>query len=359
MLSALPRRKVAIAGAVSSLFLAVTSHYARSGYPLPHEVLREHFPDLPEGRELAGQTALVTGANAGVGFETARALVNAGANVILACRSTDRCAKALSQIKLQRPGGQVSSLQINLENMTSVKEMAAKFLEKHSSLHLLFLNAGVTGIGWQEVVYGHTTRLERRFATNHLGHFYLAHKLLSALRHGTVESGRSSRIIVVASRSHRMSPPLPDLPWHNANDLLGPTISIKSTLVRDAQLYGLSKLCNVLFAKEIPRRWGPEILGISLHPGSSMLTNGGESGWLSQLWLRIVHPWSKSVEQGASTSIFAAVSRDLRGGEYLDDCNISQTRHKDATSREKARELWGFSTRLLWNLTKDRDVFSS
>mmetsp|Transcript_35009 Transcript_35009/g.111375 ORF Transcript_35009/g.111375 Transcript_35009/m.111375 type:complete len:150 (+) Transcript_35009:704-1153(+) len=125
---------------------------------------------------------------------------------------------------------------------------------------------------------------------------------------------------------------------------------------RDLQLYALSKLCNIMFAKELARRWGPQVLAVSLHPGSSMLTNGGESAWLPRLWLRLVSPWTKTIAQGASTVVFAAVARGIAGGDYLNDCSVSSDLHPDAQDGRKSRELWDFTERLLANLTDHRQT---
>ena len=151
------------------------------------------------------------------------------------------------------------------------------------------------------------------------------------------------------------SPPLPPEPWTllPTPDMLLPTVPVAVPLRRDLQLYALSKLCNVLFAREAARRWGPEIVVVSLHPGSSMLTNGGESAGLVRLWLWMMRPWTKSVVQGASTSVYAAVAQGLQGGEYLSDCDVSEDVHPDARDPAKAQELWEFSLRELRSLSAE------
>jgi len=142
-------------------------------------------------------------------------------------------------------------------------------LARFRGLHILVLNAGVTGVGWLELRTGVHTGQELRFATNHLGHFHL--QLRPPAR-----SRRRLTVQQVQPRAARRAPRCLAI-------RVDAGVVVAPFFFRDLQLYALSKLCNIMFAKELARRWGPEVLAVSLHPGSSMLTNGGESAWLPRL----------------------------------------------------------------------------
>ena len=326
--------------------LASTVLYSRtrSDWPHPMTVINTLAPT-----GLNGTTVIVTGANAGVGLETARALVLAGATVVLACRSSERCESAARQIVLSADvrGDSARAMRLrilpaacDLESPDSLLRFADWVKARFDRIDVLVLNGGVAGIGWLEVRRSTPTGLEKRFGINHVGHHFLT-RLLRPLLTAHAEKGRS-RVVVVASRSHKFSPSL-DEPLDRglpSASMLEPVPHELFPLLRDLRLYGLSKLCNVLFAKELQRRWDGDVLAVSLHPGSSINTAGGESCLLPRLWLRLVSPWAKTTAQGASTTLFGALSSELHGGEYLDDCRVSEDVHPDAQSRDRAEKLW-------------------
>jgi len=217
-------------------------------------------------------------------------------------------------------------------------------------IDFLVLNAGVTGIGWGEVKRTKHPFLETRFAVNVVGNqrlvSLLAPKLLKKARDGS-----KSRVVVVSSRSMHFSPswpiPIAHLPPQQTTATQGFPYIITDLFLRDLRLYGLTKLGNVLLATEIQRRWRGEIRAVSVHPGSSINTAGGGSAWLARLWLALVSPWSKTVAQGASTSLYGALHKALQGGEYLEDCQVSDNFHLEGKDQERAMDLWRYVETLI------------
>ena len=197
----------------AALVALIASCCIRHHHPLPEQVLRQRFPNATAGHELAGHYTVVTGANTGVGLETAKGLALAGVTVILGCRSASRCADARHAVERVRPGAAAVPAPLDLENLTSIREFAAAVegVVQGTGLQLLVLNAGVTGVGWLEVRRSALTHRESRFMVNHLGHFYLAQLLHPVLRRGAALGPGPSRVVVVASRSHKFrSEPCPD-----------------------------------------------------------------------------------------------------------------------------------------------------
>ena len=194
--------------ATALLFLAigvaVHQRHPSKLHPWPADIVRDHA----EG-SLRGLSVLITGANAGIGFQTALAFAQHGARVLLACRNVTRCAEAAQKIG---HGAESVAESLDLAEPAAVRSFAAAALQQlkakpsdRPSLDILVLNAGRTAIGQGEVVFTEAG-LEARFAANHVGHFVLARLLRPALR----RARRSpARIVVVASRSHKLSPPLP------------------------------------------------------------------------------------------------------------------------------------------------------
>ena len=190
---------------VAAVVASILHAAVRQDWKYPHQVLREHAPD-----SLSDTVAVVTGANSGVGLETARALVHGGATVVLACRAVDRCqAAALDVTRSAANAAQTSFMNVqkrvltatcDLEESDSISAFASWLQEQFERIDVLILNAGVTGIGWFEVRRSQSN-VEKRLMTNHIGHHYLT-KLLRPVLWDHPEKGKS-RIVVVSSRSHK------------------------------------------------------------------------------------------------------------------------------------------------------------
>lgn len=286
--------------------------------------------EVAAGRDLTGKVAVVTGGNSGIGFETVKVLADAGARVVVGARDVEKSADRLSGL------GRVSFYPLDLADPASVDAFAARFLSEHDRLHFLFNNAGVFRV---PELLRDGRGYELQFGVNHLGHFQLSGRLWPALK-----NAGGARVIVLSSVGHRrMALRLDDVNFEtHPYDPMG--------------AYGQSKTANVLFALELDRlgrRRG--VRAFAVHPGAIMtdifryMTEEELGDWKA----RVGH--FKSLQQGAATSVWCALSEQLdgMGGVYCEDCNVaevvtdtSQTGRgvrPHALDREEAAALWRFS----------------
>ena len=270
---------------------------------------------------LAGRVALVTGANTGIGLVTPRELACRGAQVFIACRSAERAAPALEQIRAASPGAQVEALTIDLGDFASVRQCAAAFLARGLPLHLLINNAGIAG------TRGFTASgFELAFGVNHMGHFLLTQTLLERIR-----ASAPARIVTVASRAHIRTDSI------NWDAVRQPTRT--RTAIHE---YAVSKLANVWFSAELGRRLaGSGVTTYALHPGVV-----ASDIWRSLPWP--IRPLVKlrmiSTEEGALTSLHCATAPELDGetGLYYDKCR-QRTPSSLGQDRALAAKLWQHS----------------
>jgi NAD(P)-dependent dehydrogenase (short-subunit alcohol dehydrogenase family) len=257
------------------------------------------------GVDLSGKRAIVTGASSGIGVETARALADAGAAVTLAVRNTQAGERVAAQIREGTGNGAVTVGALDLSDLSSVSAFAAAW---SGPLDILVNNAGVMAI--QELTLS-TGGHEMQFATNHLGHFALAHGL-----HDSLAAAGSARIVSVSSGGHLRSPVVFD------------DIDYAFRDYDPFGAYGQSKTANVLFAVEATRRWAPDgIVANALMPGgiATPLQRHLPESYAAQALdaFRAAGTDFKSVQQGAATSVLLAASPLLEGigGRYFEDCN--------------------------------------
>ncbi|WP_372665853.1 SDR family NAD(P)-dependent oxidoreductase [Amycolatopsis kentuckyensis] len=265
---------------------------------------------VAEGVDLTGKVAIVTGGHSGIGWETTRVLRAHGAQVVVPVRDPAKAEGMLAGID----GVEIDRL--DLIDPASVDAFAQRFLASGRPLDILVASAGIMGIPLTRDTRGH----EAHFATNHLGHFQLTARLWPAL----AKAG-AARVVSVSAAAHRLSPVVfddPDFERREYQPMLG---------------YGQSKTANILFALELDRRAAEHgVRAFSLHPGAIVGTN--LSGWATPEALRamklvdddgrpIIDPYAgkKTVEQGASTSVWCAVSPRLEGlgGVYCVDTDIA------------------------------------
>jgi retinol dehydrogenase-12 len=267
--------------------------------------------------DLDGRTFLITGANTGIGKETARVLAGRGARLYLACRSAESGRGTIDEIAAQTGNRAIELLSLDLGDLDSVRRCAEDFLSTDASLHVLINNAGVAGARGMTA-----SGFERMFGTNHVGPFLLTRLLLDRLR-----ASAPARIVNVASVAHYNAP---GIDWEAVRR---PTKSL--TTMRE---YSVSKLANVLHAQELARRLeGSGVTTYALHPGTIA----------SDIWRGV--PWPlrplmkrrmDTPEHGAQTSLYCATSPEVadESGLYYDDC-----RRKDpaaAATATLAAELW-------------------
>jgi NAD(P)-dependent dehydrogenase (short-subunit alcohol dehydrogenase family) len=264
----------------------------------------------PRGHDIAvpdqsGRLAVVTGANSGIGYHTARLLALAGAEVVLAVRDGAKGEAAADRIRANAPAtGPVSVATVDLADLESVASFADVLLERGRPVDLLVNNAGVMAVPTR-----HTTKdgFELQFGTNHLGHFALTGRLLPLLRAAT-----APRVVTVSSLAARLG-------------RIDPGNLNAERSYRPWPAYSASKLANLLFAQELQRlsdrqRWG--ILSAAAHPGFSRtnLVNSGprlgrQSNRAGGLLLGLT-VGSQSAEQGALPSLLAATGARVVGGGY-------------------------------------------
>ena len=280
-----------------------------------------------------GRVAVVTGANSGIGYETAATLLERGATVVLACRDTDRAGKAVAELgSLDR----AEIVTLDLASLESVRSAAARLVERFDRIDLLVNNAGVMWTPHQETVDG----FELQFGTNHLGHFAFTGLLLDRML--TVPG---SRVVTVASLAH-MGGRIDFADLHS-----------KRRYGR-SRAYAQSKLANLLFAYELQRRCEAAqaaTVSVAAHPG---LTAGN----LGRNVPRPARPINRvfaavanqPTPEGALPQLRAATDPDVRGGEYFGPAGIGQIRggavrvssSKASHDAEAARRLWDVSREL-------------
>lgn len=245
----------------------------------------------------------MTGASSGIGMETARALAVAGADVVLGVRRIE-AGEAVARAIAGQTGAKVHALPLELSDLASVAAFAERV---EGPVDLLLANAGVSKTPDAHLPNG----LDVRFATNHLGHFLLAHLLRRQM------AQRGARLVVLSSAAHKGNPiHLDDLQWTQRPHA-------------DGLAYGESKSANILFAQEATRRWAREgIFANAVMPGSVMTGLQRYHGEALKRRIGFIRedgsldPMVKTLEQGAATSVWAATAPELegRGGLVLEDC---------------------------------------
>lgn len=245
-----------------------------------------------------GKIVLITGANAGIGFETAKELAQKGATTILVCRNQNRGLEAMNKIKAATQNENVYLEICDLASLQSIKHFGERFREKYKKLDVLINNAGVMFNSRVESVDGY----EHTFALNHLGSFYITHFLLDALK-----AAGNARIINVSSLAHRYGrvnfDDLQSHKWYNG-----------------LSVYSYTKLCNVLFTNELARRLKhTTITANALHPGVVNTNFSNNASFLWQMGAKLFSNFFLSPRQGAETSIYLASSPDIasESGKYF------------------------------------------
>jgi NAD(P)-dependent dehydrogenase (short-subunit alcohol dehydrogenase family) len=263
--------------------------------------------EVVDGINLTGHYAFVTGGGSGIGVETVRALAVAGAHVTVGLRNSRQGESLLTTLG-EEVAARVSCLPLDLADLESVRATSEGYVKSGLPLHILVNNAGVMATPQGVTQQG----FELQFGTNHLGHFQLTQGLLPALR---LSGG--ARVVALSSSAHRRS----DVVLEDPNFLKRPYDKWAS--------YGQSKTANALFAVELTKRYaGDGIYANAVMPGGIMtglqkhmpLEEQRAAGFTDEDGNP--NPMFKSVEQGASTSTWAATGTELRniGGLYLENC---------------------------------------
>ena len=277
--------------------------------------------DLPS---LAGRTAIVTGANSGLGLVTARQLASAGAKVVLAVRNTSKGEAASATIT-----GDTEVRELDLADLSSVRSFAEGWT---GDVELLVNNAGVMAIPEYRTADG----FEMQIGTNHLGHFALTNLLLPHLK---------DRVVTVSSQAHRAgSIRVDDLNWENGG-------------YKPWRAYGQSKLANLLFTLDLQRRLdeaGSSLRALAAHPGyaSTELQGHSESRVMDALMKVANRAFAQSDEMGALPTLFAA-TEDLPGNSYVGPDGFQEQRGHPTLVGRTAKASDAGVARTLWELSEN------
>ncbi|KAG7321731.1 hypothetical protein KOW79_014589 [Hemibagrus wyckioides] len=281
---------------------------------------------------LNGRTAVVTGANTGIGKATALDLARRGARVILACRNQEKAEAAAYDIRKETGNMAVLFMHLDLASLKSVRDFAETFLKTEPRLDLLINNAGLMAAGKTEDGFGMV------FGVNHLGHFLLTLLLLDRLK-----ASGPSRIVNVSAKLHRLGSV--DFNTLNTHKDLVTGQSIWHSFMA----YCHSKLCNVLFTRELANRLeGSSVTCYSLHPGVVATEFGRNINiWMRLPMLIISKLFFLTPEGGAQTTLHCALQEGLEplSGRYFDCCALHKVSDM-ARDDGLAKKLWEVSERM-------------
>lgn len=284
--------------------------------------------DVTANMSLTGKNILITGCNSGLGEEALRVLSLRGARVFGTARTAQKAKEACS-----RAGEHNVPLECELAEPASVRSCIEQVKRHGVQLDAIICNAGIMALPKLERAYGY----ELQFFTNHLGHFALVTGLLSEL-------ANDGRVVMVSSAAHA-SAPQGGVEFDNLSGDRG---------YAGWRAYGQSKMANLLFAKELARRFsGTQRVANAVHPGVIRTNLGRYMNPMMYAALAIAGPIAlKSVAEGAATECWAAVHPDAAklNGEYLADCNVARPR-ADANDPSLAKKLWEVSEEIVTRLT--------
>uniref|UniRef100_H0UZ46 NADP-retinol dehydrogenase n=2 Tax=Cavia porcellus TaxID=10141 RepID=H0UZ46_CAVPO len=276
--------------------------------------------------QLPGKVAIVTGADVGIGKETAKELARRGARVYLACRNVQKGELAAREIQAVTGNQQVLVRKLDLADTKCIRAFAKDFLAEEEHLHILINNAGVMMCPYSKTADG----FEMHIGVNHLGHFLLTHLLLEKLK-----DSAPSRVINLSSLGHHLG----RIHFHNLQG---------EKFYHSGLAYCHSKLANILFTRELAKRLqGSGVTTYSVHPGTVSSELFRHSSvmkcmcWLFSYFL-------KTPQQGAQTSLYCALTEGLEvlNGSHFSECKVTWV-SAQARNETIARRLWDVSCDLL------------
>jgi len=316
-----------------SIVRAAASQAAVPGRPMPGKSsfgFESTAEDVTVGLDLTGRTALVTGCNSGLGYETMRVLALRGAHVIGSARTLAKAEAACDSVV-----GRTTPIVVELTDFESIRVAAGEVRASVARLDMLILNAGIMALPHLELVYG----LEKQFVVNHLGHFLLTEHLL-----GSLVKSSGGRVVVVSSSAHVWAPE-EGIQFDNLSGESG---------YEPFAAYGQSKLANGLFSRELARRLADtNATSNSLHPGviptnlTRYLPPRDESAKSDSSEEERPKMTLKTVPQGAATSCYVATNSSLNRvtGYYFSDSNMAVP-NEQMQDDNMAAKLWHVSEEL-------------
>jgi NAD(P)-dependent dehydrogenase (short-subunit alcohol dehydrogenase family) len=288
--------------------------------------------DIPDQR---GRVAIITGANAGLGFATAAALAAKGAHVVMAIRNLDKGKQAAAKIAASAPDAEIALQPLDLSSLDSVRAAAADLRAAYGRIDLLINNAGVMMTPKQTTVDG----FELQFGTNHLGHFALTGLLLDHLLE--VEG---SRVVSISSPMHKIwaSIHFDDLQWERRYNRVA--------------AYSQSKLANLLFSYHLHRRLHTaraKTLAVAAHPGACYSQQVHDSPQPMRPLVRLIGPrLMQSPHMSALSPLRAATAPDVRGGEYYGPNGRGEVRGHPVRIGSSARSRDETIQQRLWEVSE-------
>jgi NAD(P)-dependent dehydrogenase (short-subunit alcohol dehydrogenase family) len=324
------------------------AHYTGLSGMIPALVSHRNF-DLKDLPNMKGKVVVITGANAGLGFSSAKALAGAGAHTVLACRSADKCTAAANRIRKVHPAADLATLELDLSDLASVRKFSEQLVATEPVVDVLLLNAGV-------MIPPHTLTadgLELQFGVNHVAHFYLALKVLPVVREAVARRGNAV-ITVVSSYAHTGTVP--------AGVYLNEAQVNDATTYDPVLWYGQSKLANILFSSELSRRLGDGAQNIfvnAVHPGAvaTELTRYAKDfmPFLSDDVHDALMAGFKALawdsDSGALTQIYASASPHIVGQRITGKYFVPVAREFPASAAAQDRDLqanvWKFTEEVL------------
>ncbi len=292
-------------------------------------------------KDLSGRTVFITGANSGLGQETARAMAARGAEVILAGRDQAKLDESVAAIKADHAKAQLETLTVDLTSLENIRAATSRARQRFHKIDILINNAGVMATPFSHTHDG----FEMQIGTNHFGHFALTGELFPL-----IERGHLKRIVNLSSRGHHFAPVDFDDPFFERR-AYDPWIA-----------YGHSKTANVLFSVGLEQRYA--VLGIhayAVHPGG-IQTNLGRhmtEEMREALMARVTSKdtgfqW-KTIPQGAATSCWAATADELegKGGVYCEDCHVAEVDDESSTGGVRSYALNTSYADRLWAMSEE------
>jgi NAD(P)-dependent dehydrogenase (short-subunit alcohol dehydrogenase family) len=292
----------------------------------------------------AGKIALVTGANSGIGYQTAVELVRDGAHVLLGCRSAAKGQAALQRLE-QEAGprraagsGTAELVLLDMASLASIRAFTEQFAQRGAALDLLINNAGVMALPQREFT---ADGFERQFGTNHLGHFALTGLLIPQLL-----AAPAPRVVTVASLAHRTG----KIEFDNLQG---------ERKYQPREAYNRSKLANLMFALELDRRAkaaGSKLVSIPVHPGvsrTSIIENGMRPTGLKAAVIGVVSAVvMQSDEAGALPTLYAATSPAAKGGEYIGPDGFMAIKGSPTVEKPRPQALDEAVAKRLWTVSE-------
>jgi len=290
--------------------------------------------ELVASEDLRGQVIIVTGANTGIGFETARVLAAAGARVVLACRSSTKGQAAVDKILQLHAKSQAEYLSLDLSSVDSIIAFTTQL--KADKIDTLVCNAGLFMPTYEKTTQG----IEKTVGVCHYGHFLLTRLLMPRLL-----KAASPRVVMVSSEAHR-----------SPNTLDFEAFPLTQNNFGTLKAYGQAKLANLLMANELQRRYSDQgLTACSVHPGNLVTTDIGRGSLLTRALMVLISPFTKNVDQGAATTVYCVIEKDkeLIAGRYYSHCQ-SAIMSREASNPEVAGKLWAVSDAWADSVMADR-----